>query len=72
MIQWQSPEGAEAMSYHKYCTERVRHNYELNDQMISHIFNYVCGTDYLEAVLRGDISDEDTDLFLSLDGAQLY
>ncbi|KAF8064108.1 hypothetical protein FPV67DRAFT_1782455 [Lyophyllum atratum] len=40
--------------------------------VIEVIDDIVCGTDILQAVLRGDIQEHDTVLMFSFDGAQLY
>lgn len=67
---WRNPETAWNMSYRRNKTqEECARNRDVDDYLYNNIF---CGSDYLEAVDRGDINDNDTIVMFSIDGAQLY
>ncbi|GJF00738.1 hypothetical protein PsYK624_170380 [Phanerochaete sordida] len=75
---WRSPKGAEAMSYRQHCTAPFSNSFKPK-RSIHHPpsfpsvpEDYIHGSDYIEAVLCGDIGDNNTVLMLSFDGAQLY
>ncbi|KAJ3558416.1 hypothetical protein NM688_g939 [Phlebia brevispora] len=71
---YRTPEGAEAMTYRQRCTESIKKEIEkTNGNLnIDEIQDYIHGTEYIEAVDRGDITDDNIVLLLSMDGAQLY
>lgn len=69
-----SPKGSKEMQYRAEFTrkfqEAARQAYpDVNIITYEDLFN---GSEYLQAVLRGDINDDTITLLLSLDGAQLY
>ncbi|KAJ3516244.1 hypothetical protein NMY22_g14258 [Coprinellus aureogranulatus] len=74
---WRNRESAKLMSYRKektremmdFITREDDGSVSLNIEVFD---DYVCGSDYLTAVLDGRISDDDMVLVLSADGAQLY
>ena len=67
---WRNPQMAQKMSYRwtKTQEERTRDR-DADDYIYDDVF---CGSDYLEAVEKGDIGDHDTVVMFSVDGAQLY
>ncbi len=73
---WRTPAGAKAMKYRADCTRKLMEDVELTANGIKVIIpvysDYLHGAEYLAAVGRGDITDTDTVLMLSIDGAQLY
>lgn len=69
---WRDPEHAQKMSYLSAKTERLLNELRANGGVFNEIDDFVMGTDYMHAVLRGDISKDDVVLMISMDGAQLY
>ncbi|KAJ3533550.1 hypothetical protein NM688_g7267 [Phlebia brevispora] len=71
---YRTPEGAEAMTYRQHCTESIKKEIEkTNGNLnIDEIQDYIHGIEYIEAVDRSDITDDNIVLLLSMDGAQLY
>ncbi|THH32143.1 hypothetical protein EUX98_g2045 [Antrodiella citrinella] len=75
-----SPESARNARYrvtqtHKIMTELGEMEAQLGDGVLPQIGVYddvYHGSEYIEAVRRGDIKDDDMVLMMSLDGAQLY
>ena len=67
---WRNPQMAKKMSYRwdKTQEERARDR-DADGYTYDDVF---CGSDYLEAVERGDINDHDTVVMFSIDSAQLY
>lgn len=65
---WRNPEMAQKMHYRRRRTEDLLENRDAADFAWDDILT---GSDYLDAVERGDIGDNDTVLMLSIDGAQL-
>ncbi|GJE92186.1 hypothetical protein PsYK624_083390 [Phanerochaete sordida] len=76
---YRTEEGAQAMRYRRDATAKLLS--QLNGvsddgtpsrSLPSAFDDYIHGSEYLEAIDRGDIKDTDTVLLMSLDGAQLY
>ncbi|KAJ7071905.1 hypothetical protein B0H15DRAFT_965693 [Mycena belliarum] len=68
-----SPQGAEEVRYRERCTVEVLAELAANDdEKIAAYKDFFDGTDYLDAVDAGKIQPNDTILFISVDGAQLY
>ena len=66
---WRSPSATRDMHYRREKTRELLHK---RDQEGFYDFDDIfCGSDYLEAVDRGKIKDEDTVVMFSVDGAQL-
>ena len=67
---WRNPQMAQKMSYRRKKTqEELSCNRDMDDYVYDDVF---CGSDYLEAVEKGHINDNDTVVMFSIDGAQLY
>ncbi|KAJ2930820.1 hypothetical protein H1R20_g6294, partial [Candolleomyces eurysporus] len=72
------PDRAEHMSYRKKATQELIDNHTMLGANgsptidVPEYFDYLCGSDYLDAVVSGKITDDDVVLLLSIDGAQLY
>ena len=67
---WRNPQTAQDMSYRRKKTqEELSRDRGADDYSYDDVF---CGSDYLEAVEKGDINDYDTVVMFSIDGAQLY
>jgi hypothetical protein len=69
---WRTPQGAEAMRYRERKTQEILDNLEHNEGVLFSYDDFYFGSDYLNAVMRGNIGPEDTVLLFSMDGAQLY
>lgn len=68
---YRSRQSAEEMTYRARCTRSVLEEFNASSQM-SEWSDYLHGTEYIEAVMSKDLTDDSTVLMLSLDGAQLY
>ncbi|KAJ7758457.1 hypothetical protein DFH07DRAFT_958303 [Mycena maculata] len=66
---FRSPAGAESMKYRVQKTEEIKMCLEVYEGEYEDVFH---GQDYLDAVERGDIGNNDIVLIGSIDGAQLY
>ncbi|TFY76397.1 hypothetical protein EWM64_g7614 [Hericium alpestre] len=65
------PEMAEKMQYCSKCMQEIIAELEANHRI--DVYDDLChGTDLLNAVKQGNITDNDTILLFSIDGAQLY
>lgn len=69
---WRTPESARAMQHRARRTAAILTELEENQGTIPVYDDFYHGADYIEAVQAGKISDNDTVLMLSMDGAQLY
>ncbi len=70
---WTSPKSANSMQYRRqYTSQLVAELQGNNNRKTSPYCDIFDGRDYLEAVLSGDITENDTVLLFSIDGAQLY
>ena len=69
---WRTPEGAESMKYRRQRTADVLAEIEANDGNILAYDDILCGSDYLNRVVSGEIKSDDIVLVFSMDGAQLY
>jgi hypothetical protein len=69
---WRNPAHAQHMSYLSDKTEHLLNELRTNGGVFNEIDDFVMGTDYIHAVLRGDITKDDVVLMISMDGAQLY
>ncbi|OJT06314.1 hypothetical protein TRAPUB_2832 [Trametes pubescens] len=66
---YSSPENAEHMGYRAAITRELLGQDPDDFQILEDVYH---GTDYLDAVKKKDIGEDDTVVMLSLDGAQLY
>lgn len=57
---WRTPEGADNMRFRASCTREIVAEFEHNGGRLDTYDDAYCGDGYLEAVLEGLISDEDT------------
>lgn len=69
---YRSPEGADAMGYRNRVTSQISQEIDESGLGILIMKDLLYGSEYNEAVRRGDITDNDIVLLLSVDGAQLY
>lgn len=70
---FRSPESAKNMHYRREKTAEILETVDDDGNLKIPLYEgYLHGTDYLEAVNRGDIKDTDVVLIGSIDGAQLY
>lgn len=71
---WRTPEGAHNMRHRYRCTNKIvaELNHPNSDGYIKQFNDIYHGSEYLEAVARGDIKTDDMVLMFSMDGAQLY
>ncbi|KIL59407.1 hypothetical protein M378DRAFT_41676, partial [Amanita muscaria Koide BX008] len=71
---YRSPESADRMNYRARKTNEIIDMIERNGGQIdiSTYEDFVHGQDYIEAVQRGDIGENDVVCTFSIDGAQLY
>ena len=69
---YRSPESADRMHYCARITRKILRELDENDGEIKVYEDVYHGEDYLAAVRRGDIGENDIVLMFSLDGAQLY
>ena len=69
---WRSVEGAQNMRYRIRRTAAIFAEIEANGGHIAAYDDIYHGSEYLAAVGRGDIAQDDMILILSIDGAQLY
>lgn len=67
-----SPDGADAMEYRNRVTSQIAKELEESSLSLLVMRDLMYGSEYTEAVQRGDITDNDIVLLLSVDGAQLY
>ncbi|KAJ8690902.1 hypothetical protein PTI98_012298 [Pleurotus ostreatus] len=70
--QWASEEGANDMRYRQRRTDELLERLRQNGGKLDVYDDFLCGSDYLEAVINGDITNDDTLLIFSMDSAQLY
>ena len=69
---WRNPETAEKMKHRTRRTREIFEELEVTGGIINEYEDIYHGESYLEAVARGDISDDDMVLMFAMDGAQLY
>ena len=71
---YRSPESADHMNYHAHKTKEIIDMIEQNGGQIniSTYEDFVHGQDYIEAVQRGDIGENDVICTFSIDSTQLY
>ena len=69
---WRTPASAHAMEHRKCRTEVIFNELEENDGSIDIYDDVYHGSEYIAAVMRGDITPNDKVLMFSIDGAQLY
>ena len=70
--QWKSPEGVQCMCYRNRKTDEIKLQLMRNGGLIKEYDDIHHGTNYIEAVNKGQIKDDDVVIGLSLDDAQLY
>jgi hypothetical protein len=68
----QNPEMAHMMNHHKERTREILEELEHNGTGIHTYDDLYHGSEYLNAVLRGDLKEKDIVVKQSIDGAQLY
>ena len=69
---YHSPSSAKEMKHRARRTAEIFEKLDENNGVLDEWDDIYCGTDYLDAVDRGDIQDRDIVLQLSIDGAQLF
>ena len=69
---WRDPSGARKFDYRRLITRAIVNELQMNAGNLSSYDDFFYGSDYLERVRKGEISDNDIVLMLSVDGAQLY
>ena len=69
---WREPSSAQKFRYRQEITRTIIDELLANNGLLSSYNDFFYGTDYLEKVKNGDISENDIVLMLSMDGAQLY
>ena len=69
---WKHPETAEAMFYRWKKTEELRRERGQSNDPLNIYDDILCGKAYLDLVDDGSITEYDTVLMLSIDGAQLH
>lgn len=70
---WQSPDSAKAMSYRSLCTKKILEGVTKFENInLTAYSDFIHGEQYLKVCLSGEISENDTVLMGSFDGAQLY
>jgi hypothetical protein len=69
---WRSPKGAHDIRYRSQRTEELLEMLTENDGTIPTYDDFIHGSDYIDAVNRGDITTDDMVVVFSIDGAQLY
>jgi hypothetical protein len=69
---FRDPKSAESMSYRRRETEATISILQQNNGQLETYADFVHGSEYLEAVREGWITDDDVVLMFSIDGAQLY
>ena len=69
---WRTPEGADRMRYRNHKTNKIMQQLNQNHGVIPIYEGVFHGLEYINAVLAGKIHPNDTLIFFSLDGAQLY
>ncbi|TFK20915.1 hypothetical protein FA15DRAFT_546535, partial [Coprinopsis marcescibilis] len=70
-----SPDNARLLRYRQEKTQEIMTRFKnptTGEINITEIDDFFCGTEYLKAVIEGDIEDNDIVLVTSIDGAQLY
>ncbi|KIK21188.1 hypothetical protein PISMIDRAFT_104414 [Pisolithus microcarpus 441] len=71
-VLWCDPQQAEEISYLQQETEWIHRETHNTGGVIETYDDFCKGSDYLEAIKRGDIKPNDIVLMISLNGAQLY
>ncbi|KAG2030702.1 hypothetical protein BDR03DRAFT_936586 [Suillus americanus] len=69
---WRDPESAGRMHYRRERTAAIFQYLQQHDGKLHIIDDFICGSNYLEAVMQGRINENDMVLMSSMDGAQLY
>lgn len=69
---WKNPSTAAKMCYRQTRTTQIINELHNTNGETSRYDDILNGTEYLEAVNRGDIGPKDTVLMFAMDGAQLY
>ncbi|KAJ6494491.1 hypothetical protein C8R45DRAFT_1052932 [Mycena sanguinolenta] len=69
---FRSPESVEDMKYRAVLTAKIQDMLEVSDGIIETYEDVFHGKEYLDAVQRGDITNNDIVVIGSTDGAQLY
>ncbi|KJA13937.1 hypothetical protein HYPSUDRAFT_1074591 [Hypholoma sublateritium FD-334 SS-4] len=69
---WRNPESARRFQYRRSKTHEIIEELRRNSGKLSTYEDFFHGSDYLEQVRNGNITDDDIVLMFSIDGAQLY
>ena len=69
---WRDPSGTWKFDYHCLITHAIVNELQMNASNLSSYDDFFYRRDYLERIRKGEISDNDIVLMLSVDGAQLY
>ncbi|KAG2336843.1 hypothetical protein BDR05DRAFT_978680 [Suillus weaverae] len=71
-VLWHDPKSAEYMHYHCECTAAIFRHLQQHDGELDAVDDFICGSNYLDAVMQCCINENDMVLMISMDGAQLY
>jgi hypothetical protein len=69
---WRDPQSARRFEYHRSKTCEIIDKLRSNSGKISTYEDFFHGSDYLENIRNGNITNDDIVLMFSIDGAQLY
>lgn len=69
---WRDPKSARRFQYRRTKTREIIEELCSNSGNLSHYEDFFHGSDYLECVRNGNITNNDIVLMFSIDGAQLY
>lgn len=69
---WRNPQSSHRLRYRQRKTREIIENLHRNNGKLSAFEDFFHGSDYLEQVRNGNITDDDLVLMFSIDGAQLY
>lgn len=69
---WRKPSSAKQFYYRRQITRRIIAELQEKGGNLSLYNDFFAGSDYLENIKKGKISEQDIVLMLSMDGAQLY
>ncbi|KAG2755623.1 hypothetical protein P692DRAFT_201860280 [Suillus brevipes Sb2] len=69
---WHDPESAENMRYRRERTAAILQHLQQHNGKLDAVDDFICGSNYLDAVMQGRINENNMVLMISMDGAQLY
>ncbi|KAG1736621.1 uncharacterized protein EDB91DRAFT_1055549, partial [Suillus paluster] len=71
-VLWHDQEHAQKMSYLPNKMEHLMNKLCINGGVFNKINDFVMGTDYMHAILHGDITKDNVVLMISMNRTQLY